>query len=265
MSGKWDERIPDSRKQWALGKDAEGGVIPLLVTVVLFLAAPANGRAQFAVEPQADTPEEFDAYLVVLSKSTPKDIISAADDFERKWPRSTLCAPIYEMELEAYRSLGDSTGAIRAGEKALQAAPNNLAVLAQLAYLIANSSSDPPQLVRAEELARAEIEKSKTIKLPRWMSPARFDEIQGRLGTMAYSALGLVAYKRGNLALAIRELETAVNLTPTPDPALFYRLGMLHKASGDTARAIQELQKAAASNDPVLRPLAQRQLKDLQP
>jgi tetratricopeptide (TPR) repeat protein len=82
---------------------------------------------------------------------------------------------------------------------------------------------------------------------------------------MAYSALGLVAYKRGNLALAIREMETAMNLTPTPDPALFYRLGILHKASGDTARAIQELQKAAASNDPVLRPLAQRQLKALQP
>ena len=55
-----------------------------------------------------------------------------------------------------------------------------------------------------------------------------------------------------------------MNLTPTPDPALYYRLGMLHKASGDTARAIQELQKAAASNDPVLGPLAQRQLKALQ-
>jgi tetratricopeptide (TPR) repeat protein len=82
---------------------------------------------------------------------------------------------------------------------------------------------------------------------------------------MAYSALGLVAYKRGNLALAIRELETAMNLTPTPDPTLYYRLGMLHKASGDMARAIQELQKAAASNDPVLGPLAQQQLKSLQP
>lgn len=265
MSGKQSDRIPDSRKQWALKKHAEGCGIQLLVMLVLFLAAPANGRAQFAVEPQAATAEEFDAYLVVFSKSTPKDIISAADDFERKWPRSTLCAPIYEMELGAYRALGDSAGAIRAGEKALQAVPNNLAVLAQLAYLIANSSSDPPQLVRAEELARAEIAKSKTIKLPRWMSPARWDEIQGRLGTMAYSALGLVAYKRGNLALAIREMETAMNLTPTPDPALYYRLGMLHKASGDTARAIQELQKAAASNDPVLRPLAQRQLKALQP
>ena len=228
------------------------------------LAAPANGRAQFAAEPQADTPEEFDAYLFVLSKSAPKDIISAAGDFERNWPHSTLCAPVYEIELEAYRSLGDSTGAIRAGEKALQAAPNNLAVLAQLAYLIADSSSDPAQLVRARELAQAEIEKSKTIKLPRSISPAKWDEIQGRLGTMAYSALGIVAYKRGNLALAIRELETAMNLTPTPDPALYYRLGMLYKASGDRARAIQELQKAAASSDPVLGPLAQRQLKALQ-
>jgi len=244
---------------------AAGCGIHLLVMLVLWVVAPADGRAQFAVEPQADTPEEFDAYLVVLSKSTPRDIISAANDFERKWPRSTLCASIYEMELEAYRSLNDSAGAIQAGEKALHAAPNNLAVLAQLAYLIANSSSDPPQLARAEELARTEVEKSKTIKLPRWMSPARWEETQARLGTMAYSALGLVAYKRGNLALAIREMETAMNLTPTPDPTLCYRLGMLYKTSGDTARAIQELQKAAASNDPVLRQLAQRQLKALQP
>ncbi len=264
MSGKRSDRIQDIPEQGAQKNPANGCGIRLLVILALYLAAPANGRAQFAAEPQADTPEEFDAYLVVLSKSTPQDIIAAAGNFERNWPRSTLCAPIYEMELEAYRSLGDAGGAIRAGERALQAAPNNLAVLAQLAYLIADSSSDPPQLVRAEELAQAEIEKAKTIKLPRWISPAKWDEIQGRLGTMAYSALGIVAFKRGDLALAIRELETAMNLTPTPDPALYYRLGMLHKASGDTARAIQELQKAAASNDPVLAPLAQRQLKALQ-
>ena len=92
-----------------------------------------------------------------------------------------------------------SGGAIRAGERALQAAPNNLAVLAQLAYLIADSSSDPPQLVRAEELAQAEIEKAKTIKLPRWISPAKWDEIQGRLGTMSYSALGIVALQAWGL------------------------------------------------------------------
>jgi tetratricopeptide (TPR) repeat protein len=265
MNGKRSDRIPDTRKQWALRKQGEGWGIHLLVMLVLLLAASANGWAQFAAEPQADTPEEFDAFLVVLSRSTPKDIISAAEDFERTWPRSTLCASIYEMELEAYRSLGDSAGAIQAGEKALKAVPNNLSVLARLAYFIADSSSDPAQLVRAEELARTEIQKSKSIRLPRWMSPARWDEIQGRLGTMAHSALGLVAYKRGNLALAIRETETAMNLTPTPDPALYYRLGLLHKASGDTARAIQELQKAAASSDSVLRPLAQRQLKALQP
>ena len=264
MSGKRSNRFPESCKQWARKSLAEGCGFSLLAMLVLYLAAPSNGRAQFAAEPQADTPEEFDAYLVVLAKSTPQDIISAAGDFERKWPRSTLCAPIYEMDLEAYRSLGDSAGAIRAGERALQVAPNNLAVLAQLAYVIADSSSDPPQLARAEELARAEVEKAKTIKLPRSISPAKWDEIQSRLGAMAHTALGLVAYKHGDVALAIRELETAMNLTPTPDPALYYRLGMLHKASGDTARAIQELQKVAASNDPVLAPLAQRQLKALQ-
>jgi hypothetical protein len=100
----------------------------------LIPAAP-NGQAQFTAAGQAESREEFDAYLRVLSKTSPKDVISAAGDFERHWPRSELLGHVFELQLNAYRSLDDSAQAIVAGEKALRAAPDNLVILSNLAYL----------------------------------------------------------------------------------------------------------------------------------
>src|SRR5258706_13920304 len=90
-----------------------------MLTWVVFLAFEFNAQAQFPSAGQADSPAEFDAYLLVLAKTTPKELISAAGDFERQWPRSELLAQVFELELEAHRSLGDSAQAILAGEKAL--------------------------------------------------------------------------------------------------------------------------------------------------
>jgi hypothetical protein len=54
------------------------------------------------------------------------------------------------MELEAYRSVDDPSGAIEAGERALQFAPGNLQVTAELASIIADTKADPQQLAHAD-------------------------------------------------------------------------------------------------------------------
>ncbi|MEW5979358.1 MAG: tetratricopeptide repeat protein [Acidobacteriota bacterium] len=236
----------------------------MLVLSVLLIWAPLSSRAQWARQPQAETPEEFDAYLLVVERTAPKERITAALEFERKCPHSAMLAAVYEMQMEACRAIGDSEGAIRAGELALQEVPNNLVVLTQLAYLLANSATERGQLARAEELARNAIATTKKIRLPKWIDPVRWEETQGRLGSTAHSALGLVAYKHGKTAKAIAEFEAAVSLAPTPDPALHYRLGLLFKLRGDPSRAIQELQKAADSTEPTLRRLAEAELRALQ-
>jgi tetratricopeptide (TPR) repeat protein len=234
-----------------------------MLTCVVFLAYGSNGQAQFTSAGQANSPEEFDAYLLVLSKTSPKEVISAAGDFERHWPHSELLAHVSELELEAYRALGDSEKAILAGEKALKAAPDNLVVLTNLAYIIANSTIDPQQLARAEGYARSELNLSRSIRVPKRISPKEWDEIQGRLSSTAHAALGLVAYKRGDIAGAIQKFETAVKLAPVPDPAQYYRLGMLYETSGNQSKAVDMLHRAAESNDPAIRQLAERELKSL--
>ena len=234
-----------------------------MVLLMVLLFFPNAARAQLATEPQAESPEEYDAYLAVLATSTPRGVIDAVQEFERKWPRSAMSAHIYEMEMEAYRSLNDPVAAIRAGERALRAAPDNVADLAQLAYLIADTSSEANQLSRAEGLARAEFESAQNLHLPRTFPPDRADQIQRKWASMAHSALGLVNYKRGNFEQAILEFEAAEDLSPSPDPALQYRLGSLYRVSGNVPKAIDEFEKAENSNDPVVVELAKARLKEL--
>lgn len=227
------------------------------------LAIFVRAQAQFAVEPQAQTPEEYDAYLNVLDKSSPKDVLVAGQQFTHAWPRSDLCAHVYELEMEAYRTLNERESAIEAGEKALVGAPNNLAVLAQLAYILANSPANEQQVTRAEQLAKTEIEVAKVVRVPKSIALEQWEQIRGRLESIAHSALGMVAYKRGDLDDAIHEFETASNLTPARDPALDYRLGILYEARGSAAQAAAEFEKASVSKDPTISALAQQQLTNL--
>jgi tetratricopeptide (TPR) repeat protein len=233
------------------------------LTWILLFVFGLNGLPQAPSAGQARSPEEFDGYLFVLSKSVPKEVIPAAENFERQWPGSELLAHVLELKSEAYRSLGDASNAILAGERALEAAPDNLRVLTNIASIIASTSNDRQQLARAEHYARRELELSTRIRIPKRISLTEWDEISGQQNSRAHAALGLVAYKRGDTAGAIKEFETAVKLAPVPDPAQYYRLGRLYQASGNKFEAIQMLQRAVASNDPTIRPLAESVLQSL--
>jgi tetratricopeptide (TPR) repeat protein len=238
-------------------------ISPFMLTCVLIVVLGANGLTQSPSAGQADSREEFDGYLLVLSKTGPKEVISAAESFESHWPHSKLLGHVLELELEAYRSLNDSASAILIGEKVLKVAPDNLLVLTNIAYILASSTSEQQQLARAERYARRELELSRTIRIPKRISPKEWAEMQGRQNSTAHAALGLVAYKRGNITGAIQEFETAVKLAPAPEAAHYYRLGMLYEASGNESGAMEMLRRAVDSNDSTIRRLAENELKSI--
>ena len=208
----------------------------LIVFCLLSVVTTRNGQAQFASLPLADSPEEFDAYLEVLSKAKPEEVISAAKEFEKSRPHSQLRGPVCQMELEAYRSLNDSANAIDAGKRALRFAPGNLATMADLASIIADGATDPQQLIRAEEYARKMLEALETFKVPKWIPPQKWQKTEDHLRSEAHAAIGLVAYKRGEIAQAIHEFETASSVAPAADATQYYRLGMLYRVSGKSLK-----------------------------
>jgi tetratricopeptide (TPR) repeat protein len=230
---------------------------------MLFAVPAIRALAQVSFGGQANSPEEFDAYLLVLKETKPEKIITGTQDFIRRWPNSEMVAQILELQSEAFASLEDPKNAILSGEKALAALPNNLIVLTNLAYTIANSTSDPQQLTRAEHYARQVLDLSQTIVIPKKISPQEWQETRTRLTSTAHAALGIIAYKEGNSLAAIRELETAVGSESSSNPAHYYRLGLLYETTGNRVKTIEMLRRAAAGNDPAVRRLAEEKLKDI--
>jgi tetratricopeptide (TPR) repeat protein len=238
---------------------------PKILTFLIVLLLQFHSSAQASFHGQAKSAEEFDSYLSVLHETAPEKVIEAAQDFEQHWPESELAAEVFELRSEAHRALGDANSAIRYGKRALVAAPDNLTVLTNLAYVIADSSTDPSHLGEAEKYARRELELAQTIHIPRKVSPQEWHDTRRHLDSVAHASLGLIAYKRENLRGAIQEFETAVQLGDASDPALCYRLGLLYRAAGDRAKAIEMLQRAAAMEDSTIRSMAERELHSLSP
>jgi tetratricopeptide (TPR) repeat protein len=172
-----------------------------------------------------------------------------------------LRGPVCQMELEAYRSLNDPTEAIDAGRRALKFSPGNLAVTADLSFILADVATDSQRLDQSEQYARKTLDALKTFTVPKWISPQKWANIKGDLMSEVHASLGMVAFKRGSVRQAIREFETAIDVAPTPEPTEYYRLGRLYQANGDTDAAIQKFRQAATMNDPAIRQLAQQDLK----
>jgi tetratricopeptide (TPR) repeat protein len=231
------------------------------LTVLSLLAVCC--AAQIVPLPQADSPEEFDAYLSVLDTHTPTATLAAAKAFLHGWPASALRAHVYELEFEAYRQLGDVDKAIESGEKSLAAAPDNLIVLANLSVVLANGTSDPKRLERSGMCARKVIELSISFRIPKSITPQEWAEINARINSQAHAALGLVDNQGGNVRTAIREFETAIALAPSPDATQYYRLGLLYRVVGRIADAKKEFQRAAELPDAGIQELAQRELRQL--
>lgn len=203
--------------------------------------------------PQAESPEEFDAYLRVLDAQSPAGVVAAGDAFVADWPSSGLRAHVYELELEAYRAMGDASKAMAAGEASLRLAPDNVVVLANLADVLANGAHDAKRLARAEECARRVIAVTATLRIPKFISPAEWESSSSRWNSQAHAALGMVANARGDTSAAIREFETAVAMAPGPDGTQYYRLGLLYRAAGRNEEAVRALRRAAEAGDAEIR------------
>jgi tetratricopeptide (TPR) repeat protein len=235
-----------------------------LYYLVILAAWTVTYAAQFAPLPQADSSEEFDVYLAVLDAPTPAAVIAAGDAFLKAWPESKLRGHVWAREFEAYRRLGNEDKAIQAGESALAASPDNLLMLADLSGVLANGAKDPERLARAEQYARKAIELSKSLKIPRLVSPREWAALDARLNSSAHAALGLVANQRHETQAAIREFEFAVRLAPEPDPTQHYRLGLLYRAAGNLSGALEQFRKAEVLHEPAIQELVRQELQRLE-
>ena len=226
-----------------------------------------SAHAQFgpllspAQAPQAQSPEELDAYLEIITSRDASTTIKKADFFSSQYAQSQLLGIALQYEMVAYSQLDDLDGVLRAGETALQLQPGNLHTLLTLASYIPTrvaGRKDADKLLKhAEDYAREALSGIDRTKISREIPLNDWEIRKQEMQSEAHEALGQVALERNQLPVAVSELETAIKVSPVPKGSQFLCLGVAYAKAGQKERAQRTLRRASEAGPDVVRKLAE--------
>jgi tetratricopeptide (TPR) repeat protein len=171
--------------------------------------------------------------------------------FLQKYPQSRYRAEIYNWQVKSYFSKGQIDKMEEAGDKELALAPNDaqtLAILGSSLPRAMNASTPEPQkrLAKAEQYCQKALDLLPTLAKPENISDEMFTKAKNQMAAMAYSGLGVVAYRRSKFAEAIPNFEQSVKLDPQPDPVNYYLLGLSNEKASHFEDAVAAFTKCAA-------------------
>ena len=143
--------------------------------------------------------------------------------FVLKYPQSRYRVEVYSWLVKGYYGNGEIDKMEAAGEKELAIQPadaTTLAILGQTLRRAMNANTPEPlkRLMKAEQYSKKALELIPVLQKPAGLTDEQFTAAKNQTSALAYSGLGLVAYRRGKYEDAIPNLEQSVKLDPTPDP-----------------------------------------------
>jgi tetratricopeptide (TPR) repeat protein len=173
------------------------------------------------------------------------------EDFLQKYPQSRYRPEVYTMLIRGYLSQGQIEKMETVGDKEIELNPNDaqtLAIIGSTLPRVMNASTPEPQkrLDKAEQYSKKALEILPTLVKPAELSDADFLKAKDQTSALAYSGLGLVAFRRSKFAEAIPNFEQAVKLDPIPDPVNFYLLALSNEKTSHFEDAVNAFTKCAA-------------------
>jgi tetratricopeptide (TPR) repeat protein len=171
--------------------------------------------------------------------------------FVLKYPQSRYRMEVYSWLVKGYYGNGEIDKMEAAGEKELAIQPDDATTLAILGSTLPramNASTPEPlkRLVKAEQYSKKALELIPVLQKPAGLTDEQFTTAKNQTSALAYSGLGLVAYRRGKYEDAIPSLEQSVKLDPSPDPVNYYLLGVANEKGSHFDDAITAFTKCAS-------------------
>jgi tetratricopeptide (TPR) repeat protein len=77
------------------------------------------------------------------------------------------------------------------------------------------------------------------------MTDEQFTKAKSMTSALAYSGLGMVAFRQGKYADAIPHFEKAIQLDPQPDPVNYYVLGICNEKTSHFDDAVTDFTKCS--------------------
>jgi len=195
--------------------------------------------------------DEYDAYMAIV-KETPAKLIPLADAFLQKYPNSFMKVDVLTRIMGAYAQSNDMAKAVEAGQKVLQADPDNLSALRFLSltfpFLYKQDQADATAaLSRADSDAHHGLEVLQKLQKPAGATDEQFQQGVKEVRSIFNSCIGFVALQRKDYPSAITALKSAGADNPS-DVYAFYRLGLAYMLSAppDYNNAIWYIARAVA-------------------
>jgi tetratricopeptide (TPR) repeat protein len=198
---------------------------------------------------------EEEAAIKVFRDQSPTDQTKKdqlAEDFLQKYPQSRYRPEVYSYQVKSFFSRNQFDKMEAAGDKELELTPNDPQTLAIIGSALprpsvsASSPEGQKRLAKAEQYSQKALDLLPTLTKPQNMSDEVFETAKNQTAALAYSGLGLVAFRRGKFSDAIPNLDKAVKLDPQPDPVNLYLLGLCNQKSSHFDDAVAAFTKCAA-------------------
>jgi tetratricopeptide (TPR) repeat protein len=213
---------------------------------------PQSAPLSLQGAPPPVSAEEEAAYKVFheAANDDPAKKEQAAEDFLQKYPESRYRAEIYGWQVRFYFSKGQIDKMEETGDKELALAPNDIQTLAILGSALpraisANTPDPAKRLAKAEQYSQKALDLVPTITKPDNMADDAFLKAKNMTSALAYSGLGMVAFRRGKFADAIPHFEKAIQLDPQPDPVNYYVLGICNEKTSHFDAAVTDFTKCS--------------------
>ncbi|MBZ5516424.1 MAG: hypothetical protein LAN62_16555 [Acidobacteriia bacterium] len=215
--------------------------------------------------------EEAMGYKTLESEMDPDRRLRMVEEFEQRFPSSELMSSVYAQAAKAWREKGDLNKVVEYGDKSLKLDPNNLFSLLMVAIALPQPRMLQSELAdSAQLLAKADDDARRALQLIDGLPPQpneTDEQLQKRksaLAADAHTALAMVNMERDESAKAIEEFKTAISLSQTPNPQLYFRLGEVYANSGDSAHAVEAFTKASdLGRGTVLQQFADQRIAEL--
>lgn len=236
---------------------SDSGKLLSIGPTCLWAASPPAPQEK---KPQWKSRDEYDAYQAIVGEQDPNKKIQLAQAFLEKFKDSDFKDLAYLEVLGAYLRLGDGIKAVEAGQKALEANPDNLDAHTRVAYLFpfAFRLDDPDlaaKLSRAESDAKRGLEVLQKAQKPENVTEDQFNQRFKASRAVFNSLLGFVGLQRKDYAGAVTSLKAAAEDNPSYSYG-FYWLGLsyLNLTPRDYDNAVWNMARAIslakAARDP---------------
>lgn len=208
---------------------------------------PVNAEEEGAVKAFRDIPNTD-----VDKKDT------AGEQFIQKYPESRYKAEIYNWLVKGYLSTGQVDKMEEAGDKEIQLNgndPQTLAIVGSTLPRSLNPSMTNEQKVKrldkADQYCKRALDLLPAFPKPDYLTEEQFKQAKDQIMAMAYSGIGIVAFRKQKYAEAIPALEQAVKLDTTPDAVNYYLLGVSNEKASHFDDAVAVFTKCAAMPGPL--------------